>query len=244
MRKIAVHLVLLLVAAASAFAADMVQIATGEWAPYVSERLPDGGPFSRIVTAACREAEMEPRYVFVPWKRCEKMLIAGEVVAIYPYQKTTERSRTYAWSDPFFEIRAVFFSHNKQVSWDRLGDLKAFRVGGPIGYGDNETMRMAGLTVSEAPDEEALFRQLRGGRIDLAGISELVGWTIIKRLFPEEEGNFFATTTALSREKMHMMTKKDSAEGDMFLTRFNTGLARIRENGVLESILKENDLKP
>ncbi len=59
------------------FATDVIRITNGEWAPYLSNKLPNKGFASHIVREAFAAVEIEVKYGFFPWKRSYKLAKEG-----------------------------------------------------------------------------------------------------------------------------------------------------------------------
>ncbi len=63
-----VALLALLISVAHA-RAETLRITNGEWPPFTSQHLPHGGPLSRTVAEAFKQAGIKVEYGFFPWKR-------------------------------------------------------------------------------------------------------------------------------------------------------------------------------
>jgi polar amino acid transport system substrate-binding protein len=136
-------------ASPSAQESKEVVLATGEWTPYVSETMEGYGAFAEIVSAAFKEMGVPVKYVFSPWKRAEGEVYAGEAFAAFPYIKTEERLKKYDYSDPVMPSTGVFFympnRQKSKITYEKLEDLKSYRVGGVLGYWYEEPFKQAGL---------------------------------------------------------------------------------------------------
>ncbi|MCG8618452.1 MAG: transporter substrate-binding domain-containing protein, partial [Desulfobacterales bacterium] len=179
--------------------AKTVTIATGEWAPFTSEKMDGFGFASEMTTAVIKQMGMEVEYKFIPWKRCEHLVQKGKVWGAIPYVKSEKRALIYAFSDGLGVSRSVFFYYKDKLAgfdWKRYEDLKPYKFGGVLGYGTHENLQKQGLNVEFAQDDKGSFKKLKHGRIDLFSINELVGWELIKALFPDEVDNFNTLPTA------------------------------------------------
>jgi len=93
----------------SAYAgAESVVLATGEWPPYTSEKLPEYGFVTKIVTAACNAGGITPEYHFYPWARAEMLADSCEVFAAFPYVITEEKKKNSSSPNLSFTVKIIF----------------------------------------------------------------------------------------------------------------------------------------
>lgn len=229
-------------------AAPKVVIATGEWEPYTSEKMSGKGFCTEIVTAVFSELGIEVEYVFVPWKRAEDMALKGEAFAAFPYVTTEERKKSFDFSDPFAKSTAKFFYIKngkvpKDFKWTTYSDLKPFRVGGSLGYWYEKPFKDAGLNLDMAPNDESTFKKLAAGRVDITVTAELVGWQIIKNLFPKEMDKFDTIDKPLSEDELCLMVSRTYPDSKGLTEKFNAGLKKIKEKGTYGALLKKYNIK-
>ena len=68
----------------SAFAADVVNMAIGEWAPFTSEKDPKGKLTEKVVTEAYKLEGVDVKFSYFPWKRSSTMVEEGASDASFP----------------------------------------------------------------------------------------------------------------------------------------------------------------
>lgn len=73
-----------------------------DYAPYVSDKVPGGGMLTEVVSAAFAAAGTELQVTYMPWKRGYRMVLEGEAVGTFSWQKTEERTRRFTMSDALF----------------------------------------------------------------------------------------------------------------------------------------------
>jgi polar amino acid transport system substrate-binding protein len=221
-------------------------LVTGEWAPYTGAALYKKGVFSEIVTAAFKEVDIDTRYQFYPWKRAELSLKQGVAFAALPYIKTPERSAAYYFSDPITTAKFAIFYRKEDFpagfSYQRFNDLSAYRMGGVLGYWYEKSFADAKLKIEYFSSDEQLFVMLYHHRVQLAASAEFVGWAAIKKRYPQYEYLFAMTTEPLKEDDLHLMVSKTYPQAPFFLQQFNLGLAKLREKGILQAILRKNRL--
>ncbi len=229
----------------NSFAAEptVIKLVTGEYSPYSSDKLYGYGLVPEIVTSCFVEMGIEPDYQFFPWKRCEYEITKGRVWAAFPYAMNKKRVKQFIFSDPVILSRTIFFFYQneklKQFSWNKLEDLKPYRIGGVRGYFYENRFKDAGLKTDYAPNEKLSLRKLRAGRVDIVPLNEHVGWNLINRLFPNSVANFGTLEKELTTNTLHLMISKTYPDSQELTDKFNIALKTIKDKGIYSQILKK-----
>lgn len=223
-----------------------ILIVTGEWDPYVSEKLPNYGPLSELITEICKEAHIKVKYQFYPWPRTEKMIEDGEAFAAYPYALSAERKSKYLVSDPiFFAVNPImYYAKNpkmkKPLIYNKPEDLKPYIVGVQSGsFIENELLK-AGVKVEKTTDMENSVKKLQMGRIDFIIDEQVFLYSCVTRVYPNEVDEF-KTLSKNFTEKIPngVIISKKYPNSQELLKKFNEGLKKIKENGVYDRIVKK-----
>ena len=152
-----------------AVAAEEYSLAIGEWAPYVGEKLDGYGFAAEIVTAVLKEMDGKPKYSFVPWARAEGEALDGVVVGTFPWSVTEERkNKGFMYTETFvFSRERLFYlkAKAKNVSWEKLEELKPYKIGGTKAYMHMQLFKDAGIALDEGSNDEMGFKKLEAGRI-------------------------------------------------------------------------------
>lgn len=222
------------------FAETKLIIVTGEIPPLIS-RQPENSFLTEIFQAVEKEMGVSFVFKFLPWKRCELHIKKLKAWGAIPYVRTPEREKTYDFSERLFETGSKLFGYTserkmKNISYTELSELKKYKIGGVRGYWYEKMFNDAGIKLELVTNEDQNLKKLRAGRIDFAPLDETAGWHMIRSLFPEESGNFFTLTKPLRVKDSFLMTSKQYPDGQELLTRFNTALKKIKENGVFQKI--------
>ena len=246
--KTAVYLFLILISVFAANAqAEVVRLATGEWAPYTSEALPEYGFFSEIVSEVLATMQLEAEYVFYPWRRCYDSVIKGTIWAAFPYSHTEERAAEVLFSDIIAFSTSKFFYYERpgtsaDYHYEVLEDLAAHKMGGVIGYFYEETFEKAGLNVDYVAKELQALEKLVRGRIDLLPLNELVGWQLIAQNFPDQIDRFGALAKPFSESELRLIVSKSYPGARELLQRFNSALAEVKAREPYRDILRKYHL--
>ncbi|MBF0573717.1 MAG: transporter substrate-binding domain-containing protein [Desulfamplus sp.] len=227
-------------------AGEKVVLVTGEWAPYTSEKMEGQGFFTEIVSAVFKEAGLEVEYKFHPWLRCEDTVQKGKAYAAFPYMINDERKKMYDFSEPLAKStgRLFYLKSNlkSDVVWEKYEDLKKYKVGGTAGYWYEKAFTDAGVKLDLAVSDELGMKKLQGKRFDLLATDELVGWTLIKTLFPAEIDNFAVVKKPLNNDDLRLMVSKTYPDAAAITKKVNEALQRIKDKGIYSEILKKYNI--
>ncbi len=240
-KKMMLSFMLIILIFVSPAVAKDFEFLTGDWAPYVSEKMPEGGPTPQIIKAALEAVGHTASFKYVPWSRTEVMTQKGKSVATFPWSTTGEFEKTCYLSTPLAHQKMVFFyMKEKHSGWDYtdLEDLKKYKVGGSLGYSYVQIFADAGLEPSYAPDIESSIKKLVHGRIDFLPESLLVGLQTIKDKFPADVENIASSKTPLFTKPLYLMISKAHPDGEELHDAFEKGFAIIKGNGVYTQIME------
>lgn len=228
-------------------ASNEVILTTGDWPPYVYETGPDKGPMAEIVIAAFKEVGITAKIVFYPWKRAEDEVRQGKAFAAFPYAASDERKKEFDFSDPMYLVKAKFFYnknfHPDGMPFEKLDDLRSFKIGGMLGSWYEPNFKDAGLQVEYVSAMDQNIEKLVLGRIDLAVEEENSTWYLIRQLYPNEVDQFATLEKTLEQpgviNDLSLMISRSYPNSVELLKQFNTGLAAIRANGTFKQILEK-----
>lgn len=116
--------------------AETIRLTNGEWAPYLSKKLPNYGFASHVVKEAFASVNINVEYDFFPWKRSFKYakegmglgsdIWHGTVVWLY----TKERAKSFDYSDLVINDSGVlFYLKSNPVIWESFEDLQGKTIG-------------------------------------------------------------------------------------------------------------------
>jgi polar amino acid transport system substrate-binding protein len=231
----------------SVYAKEQLQLplVTGEWPPFTSKQMDGKGFFTELVTAIMAEMKLKPHYQFLPWKRCESRIVKGSAWGAFPYSKNEARSKKYNFSDTVAYSTTVFFYYKprmKHFAYSRIEDLKKYKIGGVLGYFYQEEFDKEKLNVEYVTTDEQNIKKLFVERFDITPINELVGWQLVKKLYPDKINEFATAKKFYNDTDLRVMVYRKYPDSDLLLKRFNEGLQLIKSKGVLNQIYKKYGL--
>jgi polar amino acid transport system substrate-binding protein len=165
----------LLVLFASPLAAEL-RLASVEYPPYSSSRLPDGGSVVELTRRAFATQGYQPQIDFKPWPRVRMELRNGKLQgALTLWPQEVEEERLIASRPLFYSQLGVFVRKDDPQLFQTLEDLRGRRIGSVRGYGYPERLRESGLQLEEASSDIINLRKLEAGRFDLVLLERVVG---------------------------------------------------------------------
>jgi polar amino acid transport system substrate-binding protein len=218
----------------------------------------DAAPWSRadgsgyandVVTAAFRAVGVDVGLRAMPYARCKRMTMNGQVVGCFSMSPAREFEGTIEFSaQPLFTCYAgYFYKLDRPPRVGRQDDLPAqTTVGTVIGYeypaSFERLKEKGGLMIEESSSEEINLKKLALGRIDLALLTyneiKSPEWLMIKAGVKGKVKPTFRAGTLNS----YIGFSLKHPEGAKALEQFNKGFRLITTNGVLAR-LKRNWLQ-
>lgn len=219
-----------------------INLASGEWAPYLSKNLPYFGAASHIVTEAFSAVGIETAYGFYPWKRAYKLSREGICHGTPVWVFTPERAEDFYYSDVVISDNEFLF-HLKEtdLKWKKIEDLKGLTIGATLHtvYPPLERAADQGiLRIERAGNYENLYRRLLKKRIDAIPQVSHVGKHYLRTtLSPQDRAKITFSRTILQERRYHLILCKKLEINKKYLKKFNQGLSIIRTSGIYEQIM-------
>lgn len=116
----------------SAQAADeKITVTVGEWPPFLSQKLKDGGIIAQLIRDVFAADGVEAELEFLPWGRSYHEASIGKYNAMGIWMHKPEREAEFLYSDPVLTEQFVFFyREDSPFDWQNLDDLNGYRMGG------------------------------------------------------------------------------------------------------------------
>jgi polar amino acid transport system substrate-binding protein len=238
------YLLLVLFMMASLAHGQDVLLAIGGYAPYIDKSQANKGFLSEIVVKAFKKEGLNAILEFKPWKRIEATEIEENQRVSFGWIKTHERSKRWLYSDVIMNTTTVFITPKaKGFKWSTLDDLKPFRIGVSRGYsyGNEFDAMRAQFKIQEAASDEQNIKKLVNGRIDIFPIDPYVGARIIRDKLSSEEAAKLVMVSEpnLGEDGMFAVCSKKYSSCESLLNKFNAGLAKMKSEGTLQSIIEK-----
>ena len=225
--------------------AESVRITNGEWPPITSERLPDKGPLSRIVSEAFALEGVTVEYGYFPWKRAYDYARTGKWDGSIGWAPTEKHLRDFLLSKPVLMVdKGLFYLKSTPFDWKTIDDLKGWKVGSTAGYayGDDwdKAINEGRLQIEEVTVDEQNIRKLLLRRVDVVAMEVDVANHLLRTLLPPD-----VAATIVQHPKLVMQTpiclalSRKTERSAALMERFNRGLQRLTESGAYARHIQE-----
>jgi polar amino acid transport system substrate-binding protein len=229
-------LLALCVGAGLAEAAEPVSICVGDFQPFNSPKLPQGGPVIQIATEALRRSGYELKVQFMPWARIIKDGSEGRC-GILGLWHNAERELIFDFSASLLQQELGFFARRGAgPSFKTAQQLQGLLIGVERGSYLPPLLTDPGLRFDPASSLEKNLQKLARGRIDLAFGAKEAGLAGMARE-PALQAAIEWLEPGLERKPTHLAYAKIHPQGRVLLTAFDKGLASMKADGSLRKIL-------
>ncbi|MDV7338641.1 ABC transporter substrate-binding protein [Terasakiella sp. A23] len=231
---------------ANADETKVITLATGEFPPHISEKLPEKGTFSEIVTRSFKNAGYKVELKFLPWKRAYNEAKMVKVDGTYSWTPKPKREKDFEFSDPIFVLeRRIFVMKESSIHADEIEELTGLRLCRPLAYtlhGKFEQMvANHEINLVRPPDMVTCFKFLKEGRVDFIELAYEEGITSARKAMGTLDLvrtlNFLPGQNPNSLGISHSHPQKDE-----LMAAFNTGLQQLRDSGDYDEIVRRHHL--
>ncbi|NVD09025.1 amino acid ABC transporter substrate-binding protein [Vibrio sp. JPW-9-11-11] len=220
-----------------------IKLTNGEWPPYLSKSLPNGGPSSQVIVEAFKLQGIEVVWGWYPWQRSYILAEEGEYDGTVIWSENAKRQAAFMYTSPVLEERRVLF-HLKETpfSWNSVADLSQYEIGGTIGYEysqDFQDAENSGLIqVRRIPDEGNNFKKLLAKRIDLVVATENVGYSLINtELSADQAAQITHASKPIDVQKWSVLISNNCPHQQYYVDQFNIGFAKLVSSGRYDEIM-------
>lgn len=220
---------------------NKIEVTSGEWAPFTSEKDVEGKLAEDLLVEALRLVEIEVSFNYYPWKRTYEAAKKGEAHATILWLKSSKREEEFIIGEEFLvEDQDVFFHlKSTEFEWEKIEDLKKYEIGATEAYYQAEYLRKFGIKTSEVSSEILNFRKILANRIDVYFTSYYVGYNIIKKEFAQKMGLFTHNEKPLRRAKFYVMVSRNIPKAQELSDKIDKGIRELKNSGRYNEIIEE-----
>lgn len=211
--------------------AQTVELAVGEWPPFVTSKTHGHGKIPEKLDKVFNQMGIKPIYKFFPWSRAFKQVENGQMLLSVGWIKNKKREKLVKFSaKPIFQVNVVFYHlKNRKIKFESFKDLRGLKIGMTRGYAQPESFSKAikelNLSIVLASSDELNFKRLLSGRIDVFAVDREVGQALIKNIFDPIERDFFVQHPKLvGTEKLWLIGTKNNARASELIKSFDSFL--------------------
>jgi ABC-type amino acid transport substrate-binding protein len=245
-----------------------ITLATLEWEPYISSKMPRRGLTAEIVVEAFKRVGYTVEIKFYPWTEAMKLGETGKVDGIFPAYHSKSREEHFLFSEPFAESPLGFYKKSAAVAGPNISQLKRadenivfpedprvdqtavlnmmkqYKFGVVKGYVNTPEFDAATfLKKVEAESDEENLRNLINGVVDLIFIDRYVAKNIIVNTFPWHLQDYEFMVPALANKPLYVGFSKKVTDHQQKLKDFNRGLKIAKEDGLLKRLTDKYGLR-
>jgi len=224
-------------------AKETLIFSTGEWAPYTSQKDPNGRVLQDIVTETFKGINIDVLYKYYPWKRAYKIAQDAEVDGGVAWYKKKEREEFFYFSKkPLINIKTVIFHlRSLNFDWNDFDDLKEYKIGGNLGYTSTQVLLDRDIEVEVVRTEEQNFKKLLIGRIDITPTSFFAGYYLINKLFSKEKAMLFTNHTkkVVPQNGIYFIIPKIHPKGKELMDTFDKAFDKLENTGGYDRIIND-----
>ncbi|WP_434632642.1 substrate-binding periplasmic protein [Chromobacterium sp. CV08] len=219
-----------------------VELATGEYPPYVSQQLPAQGVFTEIVREVFRRAGYRVQLTFQSWPQTEWQTKTGKVAAAFPYRPTPEREKDFDFSAPLMSPSTYLFYYKPRMphppqQFKSLDELRGYRIAIQLGYWYIPLFQQHKLNTLLTSDEVNALRLLQLGHLDLVPMVRERGLFLIRRVMPGHEQEFgYIPIPAEKDTPLGLMFSRSYPQATRIREDFDRELAQMDKDGSLKTI--------
>jgi polar amino acid transport system substrate-binding protein len=226
-------------------AQDSVLLTTGEWEPYTSEKLKDGGFLTKLVVETFKKAGFKARVEFYPWKRAELMVRDGVAFGAFPYPINPYYADDFFQSGPLANNTIAFMcavggkpDPKDFQSWE-LADFKGMRVALLPGAPAEAKLREAGVTVVIGDSMERNIAMLLAGRLDFVVDDVLALKDAIEGGFPKDKDRLKFLDKPFNKVAVGLIVSKSMPNARSLLDSFDAALKAMKASGEYDRLMGE-----
>ena len=236
-----------------------INVLTGsDFWPFTDQEMPNGGILADVVQAAMEAAAPEQGFAIHwvnDWASHHEPLLSNALLDMgFPWYKPdceadpeTYRCANLIFSDSMFEVLMLLFvDKSRPVAFNSDADMQGKTLCRPSGYSTyifdqhgRNWLRDGVIKLNTASSPAGCFRLLTDGAVDGVVLNEFLGRGKIKELGLGDRV-IVAQGQPISVDGNHMVAHKSHPNGEAFLSVFEDGLAKIKENGTYQRIIDDH----
>lgn len=235
---------LLLIGGSQSSFAETVKLDIGEWAPFTSEKDQNGKIAEVLVKEAFKLEGYQVELNYYPWKRSYERVKLGQSDGTFPWFINSDRGDTQFFiisRESVIRDKEVFFYRkDRPFNWTTFEDLKKYSIGGVIGYSHISQLKRHGIQLETVANENQNYRKLMAGRLDAAPGSVVVGYQMIRSMFPKSQWDLITHHDKPLREAdMFIFFSRQSPRSQELEAVFSNGMKKLKDSGRYSTILDQ-----
>lgn len=224
---------------------DKKEIFAVDLPPFISTEVDDGGVLTEIVSAACKEVNLDMIVTILPLQSMVKYYLTQEnamgVMGRHIGLSSEEKSSILEIPIYVAQERYLYYKpkHKSIIEYSgKLSSLNGLTYGASKGE-DTSMYKDAGINVKKARTL-SLFKKLQSGKVDFISIPEESASWFIKEKFPEHLNDFVMMKKSSAPTAVSLYFNLNNSSAKQSADEFKKGLKNIIDNGIYADILKQH----
>jgi polar amino acid transport system substrate-binding protein len=168
---------------------------------------------------------------WLPWARALRKTEKAQLNATFPWYKSKQREAKFLFSAPLAsESTAIFYPKSLAFDWEKLQDLKPYRIGVNTDYFYSEAFSQAerekSLNVTRVHTELQLIGMLLRGRLDIILMGKAPGENFIQQA--GASAMLASHPKIFAHQELHVLFPKADPRSEKRLAAFNKGLRKVK----------------
>ncbi|WP_108652294.1 substrate-binding periplasmic protein [Dongshaea marina] len=229
----------------SSMAQPTIQVALGEWPPYVSKDMKDGGLVGRIIKESLALEGYQVNYQFFPWDQSYAKVKSKEFSITFPWYASDERRELFYLSVPLMDFNTVFFYRkDTKFSWFPNQPIRNFKIGAIKGYhyGEMFDVITEGRHVDWSSNDNGAFRKLLKKRIDAFPTDILFGYYYLHKHFPAAIASLITNDPRTLHTAPGFALIERSEKGQKLKEVLDRGFAKLQQQGKIGQYMEQIQL--
>ncbi len=222
-----------------------IRLTNGIWPPYNGPDLPNFGCDSQVVQESFALMGVTVHYDFFPWVRSYRLSASGEWDGTISWADTPDhRAEHYISEVPTSTQEFVFFYRKDHpFDWETVNDLAGKTLGVTAGYVYSDAFKELRAerkaTFIESSSDEANFKMLLAGRIDVFPMERRVGRYLLRSLFtPAEQAQLTDSPKSFTQFRPYLLLSRANPQNEERMKLFDLGFKRLQAIGRYVQIMQ------
>jgi len=219
-------------------------LGNGEWKPYQSKSLKNGGFCSDVVNQAfsLQGVKVNFRWYGDAWKRAYHDAATNVIdgTLVWSYKKEREQEMYYSNEAVLSGKKDyIFYLKNSPKKYETINDLTGKNLGGVLGYTYGSKIDAAikngKIKIQLVSEDKTNFKKLLLGRIDCLISGEEVAKKILSSL-GAKSSKIARSNTPVRVVTYHLLLNKKNPANKAIMQKFNMGLKKLKANGTYSKL--------
>jgi polar amino acid transport system substrate-binding protein len=228
--------------------AENIILGNGEWKPYQSKDLKNGGFCTDVVMSAFKEAgyDTEFRWYGGAWKRAYSEAAENKIdgTLVWSHKDIREKEMYYSKESVLDGKKDYIYYLKGKGPFNEAKDLYGKRVGGILGYTYGKEIDKAieenKINIDRTNSEVNNFKKMLIGRIDcLISGSDVAQDIIDKQLTAEEKSKITKSLEPVRVVTYHLLLNRVKPENKIRMDKFDEALKKLKESGVHKDMVSK-----